>query len=80
MPPETVPMVQEKWLEVVAVNSICVADSLQVSEVAAVVTAGIGFTVTVIAKGVPLHSPVTETGVTRYCTEPDEELLGLDRI
>jgi hypothetical protein len=41
------------------------------------VTAGVGFTATVIVNGAPAQLPVVEVGVTRYCTEPCVELLGL---
>lgn len=48
MPPVIVPMVQLNVLAVVAVSGIFVAVALQIAAVLAVVTAGVGFTVTVI--------------------------------
>jgi len=41
------------------------------------VTAGVGFTVTVMVKADPAHKPVTDVGVTKYCTVPAVALLGL---
>ena len=41
------------------------------------VISGSGFTVTVIVKGVPIHVPVTGTGVTIYFIVPAVELFGL---
>lgn len=37
-------------------------------------------TKTVIIYGTPAHEPEVEVGVTRYCTEPVKELLGLVSI
>jgi hypothetical protein len=48
--------------------------------VAALVTAGAGFTVTVMVKELPIHEPAIEVGVTIYCTDPAEEVLGLVSI
>ena len=41
------------------------------------VITGVGFTVTLIVKGLPAQPPTCEVGVTRYCTLPALELLGL---
>ena len=48
IPPVMVPMVQLNVLAVVAVNTMFVAVALQITAVAGFVTAGLGFTVTVI--------------------------------
>jgi hypothetical protein len=40
--------------------------ALQIAVVAALVTAGIGFTVTVIVYGAPAQLPVVDVGVTMY--------------
>lgn len=48
MPPVTVPMVQVKVLGVVAVSAMLVLTLLHAEAVLAVVTAGVGFTVTVM--------------------------------
>jgi uncharacterized protein Usg len=45
--------------------------------VAGFVTAGAGFTVTVIVYGTPTHPPVVAVGVTIYCTDPAVALLGV---
>jgi hypothetical protein len=66
IPPETVPIVQVKVLAAVAVRLMLVAVPLHIIAVFAVVTEGIGLTVTVIVYGVPGHDPVTEVGVTIY--------------
>ena len=66
MPPEIAPMVQEKLLGALAVSAILVFVPLQIAFVAALVTAGVGFTVTVIVNGVPAQLPVTDVGVTMY--------------
>lgn len=61
------PIVQLKVLAVVAVSAIFVAPPLQIAAVFAVVTTGVGFTVTVIVYGVPGHAGVAmEAGVTIY--------------
>src|SRR6266540_1056153 len=75
-----VPMVQLKVLPALAVKPILVEVPLQMDFVAAVVTAGLGFTVTVIVKALPAHEPAVEVGVTRYCTVPAVELLGLVNV
>ena len=66
MPPVIVPIVHEKLLAMLAVKVIFGPVPLQVLAVAALVTAGVGFTVTVIVKAEPAHEPVVEVGVTRY--------------
>ena len=77
MPPVIVPMVHVKLLGTLDVNVMFVDAALQIVFVAAFVTDGAGFTVTVIVKAAPTHEPVVEVGVTRYCTVPAAELLGL---
>jgi hypothetical protein len=77
IPPLTVPIVQLNVLAVVAVSGIFVAVALQIAAVLDVVTAGVGFTVTVIVYGAPGQAGVAvEVGVTIYCTVPAAELLG----
>jgi hypothetical protein len=70
-------MVQLKVLAALAVRLILGPVPLQVLAVLAVVTAGVGFTVTVIVKGLPAQEPAVEVGVTIYCTVPAVALLGL---
>ena len=77
IPPVIVPMVQLKVLAALDVRLILVEVPLQMDFVAALVTAGRGFTVTVIVKGLPAQEPVVEVGVTIYCTVPAVVLLGL---
>jgi hypothetical protein len=48
IPPVTVPIVHAKLLAAVAVREIFVLVLLQIASVAGLVTAGVGFTVTVI--------------------------------
>src|SRR6266542_3100302 len=78
--PVMVPMVQLNALATLAVKLILVEVPLQMDFVAAVVTAGLGFTVTVIVEALPAHEPAVEVGVTRYCTVPAVELLGLVNV
>jgi hypothetical protein len=59
-------MVHEKLLATPAVKLILVPEPLQILFVAAVVTAGSGFTVTVIVYGAPVQEPGVDTGVTIY--------------
>lgn len=76
--PVIVPIVHAKALVVVAVNEILGLMPLQIAAVAALLIAGVGFTVTVIATAVlPIHEPVVEVGVTIYSTMPARLLLGL---
>jgi hypothetical protein len=76
MPPVFVPSVQLKLLAAVAVSEILGFVPLQVLAVAAVVTTGMGLTVTVSVNGVPAQ-PDGELGVMIYWTVPAVELLGL---
>jgi hypothetical protein len=75
--PATVPIVHANVLGVLAVKAILVAMPLQIAAVGAVVTSGVGWTVTVamILNAVPTH-PFSEVGVTRYSTEPEDTALG----
>jgi len=77
IPPVIVPIVHAKLLGALAVRAIFGPVPLQVLAVAALVTAGIGLTVTVIVKADPAHDPAIDVGVTRYCTLPATALLGL---
>jgi hypothetical protein len=77
MPPVMVPIVQEKLLATPAVKLIFVVTPEQIVAVAALVTAGAGFTVTVIVNVAPTQEPVVAVGVTLYCTVPAAVLLGL---
>ena len=64
MPPVTVPIVQENELGVEALKEILVPVPLHIVAVFAVVTVGIGFTVTereLLDKGVVKQSAVTTT-------------------
>jgi hypothetical protein len=81
MPPVIVPIVHVNVLAEVAVNAILVADPLQIDAVFAVVTAGVGLTVTVIAYGAPGQAGVdVDVGVTMYWTVPAVALLGLFKV
>ena len=60
-----------------AVNDILVEVPLHIVLVAALETTGIGLTVTVIIKEVPMHEPPVDVGVITYSTVPVSELLGL---
>jgi hypothetical protein len=64
-------------LGALAVKLILGPVPLQVVAVLVVVTTGLGFTVTVMVKGVPEHEFTVEVGVTIYCTVPAVVLLGL---
>ena len=77
IPPVIVPIVQIKLLATLAVKLIFDPVPLQILFVAALVTAGVGFTVTVIVNAAPAHEPVVAVGVTIYCTVPLVVLLGL---
>jgi hypothetical protein len=67
MPPVIVPTVHVNVLAADAVNAILVAVALQIVAVLAVVTTGVGLTVTVIVYGVPGHAGVAvDVGVTIY--------------
>ena len=71
------PTVHEKLLGALEVKDIFGDEPLHTVAVAAVVTKGVGFTVTVSVKVVPTHKPVVEVGVITYSTEPAVSLLGL---
>ena len=58
------PTVQVKLLEADALKRISVVAPLQIEAVVVVVTAGKGFTVTMIVKGLPIQDPAREVGVT----------------
>jgi hypothetical protein len=79
MLPVIVPTVQVKLLGVLAVSEIFGLVPLHIVAVGVLVTAGVGFTVTTILRGLPGHEPVTDVGVTRYSTVPEAELPGLVR-
>jgi hypothetical protein len=64
--PVIVPMVQVYVLGAEAVNEILGPVPLQIVAVLAVVTEGVGFTVTVIVYGVPAQLPAVAVGVTIY--------------
>lgn len=76
MLPVIVPTVQLKLLAALDVKLILLDAPLQMVFEAAFVTAGMGLTVTVIVYVDPVHKPVVDVGVTRYSTEPADELLG----
>ncbi len=78
--PVIVPIVHVNVLATLAVKAMFVPVPLQIVFVAAVVTVGAGFTVTVIVREVPGHEPVIEVGVTIYCTVPAVVPLGLVRV
>jgi hypothetical protein len=80
MPPVMVPIVHVKALGALAVKVILGLVPLHVLAVAALVTAGTGFTVTVIVKAAPTQEPVVAVGVTMYLTVPAVELPGLVSI
>jgi hypothetical protein len=76
--PVIVPIVHANVLGALAVKMIFGPVALQIDAVDAVVTAGVGLTVTVamMLKAEPTH-PIDEVGVTKYSTVPDDVLLGL---
>ena len=80
MLPVVAPTVQIKLLAALAVKVILGDVPLQVLAVAALVTAGIGFTVTTIEYAAPAHEPDEEVGVIRYWTVPALALLGLVKV
>jgi uncharacterized protein YqfA (UPF0365 family) len=77
MPPVIVPIVHVNVLATLVVKPMFVPVPLQIVFVAAVVTVGVGLTVTVIVRGVPGHEPAVEVGVTTYCIVPAVVLFGL---
>ena len=78
IPPVIAPIVHAKVLGAELVRTMLGPTPSQVVAVAALVTAGVGFTVTVMVKADPTHNPVTEVGVTKYCTVPAVALLGFE--
>ena len=80
MLPVLVPKVQLKLLAALAVRAMFGLVPLQTVAVVEVVTAGTGFTVTVMVEAAPAQEPEVDVGVTRYCTEPDVALLGLFNV
>jgi hypothetical protein len=77
---ETVPSVHVKLLGALAVNAIAGLVPLHVAAVFAVVTSGVGLTVTVILYTGPVHVPVVDIGVIRYSIDPAVALLGFVSI
>ena len=75
-----VPKVQVKLLAALAVNEILLPAPLHMVFVEAVVTTGIGLTVTVMAVAAPVQVPVVDVGVTTYSTVPALALLGLVNV
>jgi hypothetical protein len=78
--PVFVPSVHAKLLAALAVKLIPGPVPLQVDALAAFVTTGEGFTVTVIVYGLPMQLPVVDVGVTIYSTVPAVVLLGFVSI
>ena len=64
--PVMVPMVQVKVPGTLDVNAMFGPLPLQVLAVTALVTAGAGFTVTVMVYAAPAQEPTVEVGVTKY--------------
>ena len=77
MLPLIVPIVHVNVLGAVAASVIFGLALLHTETVAGLLTAGLGFTVTVIVNAGPAHEPVVDVGVTIYSTLPAVELLGL---
>jgi hypothetical protein len=77
IPPGLVPIVQAKLPGALDVKVILGLVPLQVLAVLAFVTAGFGFTVTVIGYTAPTQFPVVAVGVTLYTILPAVALLGL---
>lgn len=75
-PPPTLPIAHVKVAGAEAVSAIFVAVLLQIAKELAVVTAGVGFTVTVMIFAGPWHPPAIDVGTTMYSTVPAVELLG----
>ena len=79
--PVIVPTVQVNVLGVLAVKAMLVAVPLQIVAVLAVVTTGVGLTVTVIVYGDPGQSvEAVDVGVIMYSTVPAVVLLGLFNV
>jgi hypothetical protein len=78
IPPVIVPTVHVNVLAADAVSAMFVAVALQIVAVLAVVTTGVGLTVTVIVYAEPGHAGVAvDVGATKYWTVPLAVLLGL---
>jgi hypothetical protein len=77
MLPVIVPTVHANVAGVLEVRAIFGLVALQIVSVPALVTTGLGFTVTVMVNGEPPQDPVPEVGVTIYSTEPADALPGL---
>ena len=80
MPLVIVPIVQLKLLATLDVKAIFVETPLQILFVDELVTAGEGFTVTVIVVELPAQEPPVEVGVTTYSILPTTALLGFVRV
>jgi hypothetical protein len=80
MPPVIVPIVHANVLGALDVSVMFGLVPLQIEVFAALVTAGVGFTVTVMVNGAPTQLPVVEVGVTMYCTVPAVVLLGFKSV
>jgi hypothetical protein len=79
--PVIAPIDQLNVLGADAVSTILVAVPLQIVAALAVVTTGVGLTVTVMVYGAPGHvGEVVETGVTIYSTVPAVLLPGLVNV
>jgi hypothetical protein len=76
IPPVIVPMVHANVLGALDVSAMLGLPPLQIDNVAALVTAGVGLTVTEIAEA-EFTQPAREVGVIIYCIEPAVALLGL---
>ena len=77
MPPVMVPIVHANVLGLLDISAIPGPEPLHVFALEEFVTAGVGYTVSVIVKGRPEQEPVVEVGVTMYSTVPTAELLKL---
>ncbi len=64
--PVIVPIVQLKLLAISEVSVMFGPLPLQALAVTPLVTAGAGFTVTVMVKAAPAQDPVVDVGVTKY--------------
>jgi hypothetical protein len=80
IPPLIFPIVHAKVAGALEVSAMLGLVALQMVAAGALVTAGVGFTVTVIVNGAPGHPPAMEVGVTIYSTVPAVELDGLVRV
>ena len=76
IPPVIAPMVHVNVLAALAVKFILVEVPLQIDAVFAVVTTGVGWTVTVIVYAGPWQAPAIDVGTTTYSTVPAVALLG----